>query len=111
MRQIGLPAVVALTVAIVAVSASAPLIAYAAAPALAIAFWRNLLGVAAVAPVAVAVCRDEFRSKVLGASALSGVFLAVHFATWVPSAKLTSVAMSFALVSTTPIWTSVINAV
>ncbi|GAA3258541.1 DMT family transporter [Dactylosporangium siamense] len=111
MRQIGLPAVVALAVAIIAVSSSAPLIAYAAAPALAIAFWRNLLGVAAVAPVAIAVRRDEFRSKVLGASVLSGVFLAVHFGTWVPSAKLTSVAMSVALVSTTPIWTSLINAI
>ncbi len=111
MRQIGLPAIAALTIAIVAVSASAPLIAYAAAPALAIAFWRNLLGVAAIAPVALTVRRDEFRSKVLGASALSGVCLAVHFATWVPSAKLTSVAMSVALVSTTPIWTSLISAV
>jgi drug/metabolite transporter (DMT)-like permease len=111
MRHIGLPAVVALAVAIVAVSSSAPLIAYAAAPALAIAFWRNLLGVAAIAPVALTVRRDEFRSKVLGASVLSGVCLAVHFGTWVPSAKLTSVAMSVALVSTTPIWTSLINAI
>lgn len=111
MRQAGLPAVIALTVAIVAISASAPLIAYAAAPALAIAFWRNLLGVAAVAPVALTVRRDEFRSKVLGTSALSGACLAVHFGTWVPSAKLTSVAMSVALVCTTPVWTSLINLV
>jgi drug/metabolite transporter (DMT)-like permease len=111
MRHVGIPAILALTVAIIAVSSSAPLIAYAAAPALAIAFWRNLLGVAVIAPVAVAVRREEFRSRrTVSASALSGVFLAVHFATWVPSAKLTSVAMSVALVSTTPIWTSLISA-
>ena len=34
--------------------------------------------------------------------------LAVHFGTWVPSAKLTSVAMSVALVCTTPVWTALI---
>lgn len=111
MRHLGLPATVALAVAIVAISSSAPLIAFAAAPALAIAFWRNLLGVAAIAPVALTVRRDEFRSKALGASALSGVCLAVHFGTWVPSAKLTSVAMSVALVCTTPIWTSLISVI
>ena len=109
MRQIGTAAVAALTVAIIAVSSSAPLIAYAAAPALAIAFWRNALGVAAIAPVALTARREEFRSQAVRASAASGVLLAVHFATWVPSAKLTSVAMSVALVSTTPIWTSLIS--
>jgi drug/metabolite transporter (DMT)-like permease len=118
MRKVGLTTVVALVVAIVAVSASAPLIAYAAAPALAIAFWRNALGAAALAPAALAHRRTELRElltpgagrRTLGVTVLAGVCLAVHFATWVPSAKLTSVAMSVALVSTTPVWTALVAA-
>jgi hypothetical protein len=39
---------------------------------------------------------------------LSGLALAVHFGTWVPSAKLTTVATATALVCTTPIWSAVI---
>ncbi|WP_432834698.1 DMT family transporter [Dactylosporangium sp. CA-092794] len=118
MRQVGLTTLIALTVAIVAVSASAPLIAFAAAPALAIAFWRNALGAAALAPVALTRRRLEAREllragagrRTLGVTLLSGAFLAVHFGTWVPSAKLTSVAMSVALVSTVPVWTALIGA-
>ncbi|WP_433214242.1 DMT family transporter [Dactylosporangium sp. CS-047395] len=112
MRKVGLTTIAALVVAIVAVSASAPMIAFAAAPALAIAFWRNALGTAALAPAALLGRRGEpgrLRGA-LGVTVLSGVFLAVHFGTWVPSAKLTSVAMSVALVSTTPVWTALVAA-
>jgi len=118
MRQVGLPTIAALAIAIVAVSSSAPLIAFAAAPALAIAFWRNAIAVAGLAPVALVRQRVQVRGllrpgagrRTLALSALSGICLAVHFATWVPSAKLTSVAMSVALVSTTPVWTALISA-
>jgi drug/metabolite transporter (DMT)-like permease len=41
---------------------------------------------------------------------LSGVLLAAHFATWIPSLHLTSVATSTALVCTTPVWTAVLMA-
>jgi drug/metabolite transporter (DMT)-like permease len=37
---------------------------------------------------------------------ISGVCLAVHFATWVESLRFTTVAISTLLVSTTPIWTA-----
>lgn len=112
----------ALVVAIAAISSSAPLIAFAAAPALAIAFWRNALGAAVLAPAALARRRPQLREllraergaaggrRTLAETALAGAFLAVHFGTWVPSAKLTSVAMSVALVSTTPVWTALISA-
>ncbi|WP_433613288.1 DMT family transporter [Dactylosporangium sp. CA-139114] len=110
MRKVSLSTVFALVVAIVAVSASAPMIAFAAAPALAIAFWRNALGAAALAPVALRQGRARPDRRALGVTVLSGVFLAVHFGTWVPSAKLTSVAMSVALVSTTPVWTALVAA-
>lgn len=114
MAKVGLPVVVALTVAILAVSSSAPLIAYAAAPALAIAFWRNALSVGVLAPLAVARNRAQLRA--LGTTdrrtgtvcVLAGLALAVHFATWVPSAKLTTVATATALVSTMPVWSALI---
>lgn len=100
----------AVGLAVVAVSSSAPLIAYAAAPALAIAFWRNLLAVAVLSPFALARRRAEFRRLTTGVGRreglfciLSGVALAGHFATWVPSAQLTSVATSTALVATQPV--------
>ena len=105
----------AVGLAVVAVSSSAPLIAFAAAPALAIAFWRNLLAVAVLAPFALARRRAEFRALTVGAGrreglfcVLSGVALAAHFATWVPSAQLTSVATATALVATQPVWQGLI---
>ncbi|MFG1648280.1 DMT family transporter [Micromonospora sp. NPDC049275] len=105
----------AVGLAVVAVSSSAPLIAYAAAPALAIAFWRNLLAVAVLSPFSLARRRAEFRRLTVGVGrreglfcVLSGVALAGHFATWVPSAKLTSVAAATALGATQPVWQGLI---
>lgn len=105
----------AIVVAVLAVSSSAPLIAYAAAPALAIAFWRNALAAAVLAPVAgvprrnelVAVTRGDRRSEGRYC-VLAGLALAVHFGTWVPSVKLTSVATAAALVATQPVWQGLI---
>lgn len=106
--------IAAVTIAIVAVSSSGPLIAYAAAPALAIAFWRNALAVGALAPVTLTHRRR--REELLGLrhggawrwSVLAGVALAAHFATWVPSVKMTTVATATALVATQPIWAGLI---
>lgn len=42
-------------------------------------------------------------------AALSGVWLAVHFATWITSLELTSVLVSTILVSTTPLWAAVLE--
>ena len=63
MRPTALPTIAALVVGIVAVSSSAPLIVYAAAPALAIAFWRNALAVGVLAPVAGTGRRRDSRSR------------------------------------------------
>jgi drug/metabolite transporter (DMT)-like permease len=103
--------ILAITIALLAVSSSPPLIAYAAAPALAIAFWRNALAVGVIGPVAVTRKRMEIRAlgrRSLSWCALAGVALAVHFGTWIPSAKLTSVAMATALVATQPVWQGLI---
>lgn len=115
MSKLGLPVIVALCVAVVGVSTSAPLIAYAAAPALALAFWRNALSLAVLGPAAAAPRgRAQFTDlftrdrRTLLVCVLSGLALALHFGTWVPSAKLTTVATATALVCTTPIWSAVI---
>ena len=105
----------AVVVAVLAVSSSAPLIAYAAAPALAIAFWRNALAAGVLAPVTLVRRRGELLAMTRGASrregrycVLAGLALAVHFATWMPSTKLTSVATAAALVATQPVWQGLI---
>jgi drug/metabolite transporter (DMT)-like permease len=108
-----LPTVLALTVAVLAVSSSAPLIAFAAAPALAIAFWRNAAATVVLTPITYGPRRAEFfgasrRAKLFGV--LAGVALAAHFATWMPSVQLGSVATSSALVATQPVWQGLIAA-
>lgn len=103
--------IAAVTVGIVAVSSSGALIAFAAAPALAIAFWRNALATAVLAPVTVTSRRSELGSPAIKTSVLAGLALAVHFGTWVPSVKLTSIATATALVCTQPVWGGLIMAI
>jgi drug/metabolite transporter (DMT)-like permease len=100
-----------MTVAIIAVATSGPLMAATAAPALAIAFWRNALGSAVLVPAALLTARAELRGldrRERRLALLAGVFLALHFATWVPSLDYTSVASATALVSTQPVWVALI---
>ena len=96
-----------LAVAIAAVSTSAPLIRYAAAPALAIAFWRNALALPVVGPLA-ARERPALTAREWRLCGFAGALLAAHFATWVPSLSYTSVASSVALVATQPVWAALI---
>jgi drug/metabolite transporter (DMT)-like permease len=103
--------VLLVAVAVTAVATSGPLMAATAAPALAIAFWRNALGAGLIVPVALVRARDELRGlqrreRVL--ALVAGVFLAAHFATWVPSLTYTSVASATALVSTQPVWVALL---
>jgi drug/metabolite transporter (DMT)-like permease len=105
----------ALVVAVLAVSSSAPLIAFAAAPALAIAFWRNALATVALTPISLGPRRGELRRVLRRRDALlfcvfAGVALAAHFATWMPSVQLGSVATATALVATQPVWQGLIAA-
>jgi len=100
-----------LVVGVVAVSTSGPLIAATAAPALAIAFWRNAFGTVALAPFALLRHRRELLGlsrREWGLCLAGGVLLGLHFATWVPSLDYTSVASSTALVATQPAFTALI---
>jgi drug/metabolite transporter (DMT)-like permease len=100
-----------MAVAVVGISMSGPLTALVTAPVLAIAFWRNAAGAAALLPVLLTRERRTLtglRPRDLGSSVLAGLFLAGHFASWLPSLSMTTVAASIALVTTTPIWTALI---
>ncbi len=100
-----------LAVAVCGISLSAPLIAATAAPALAIAFWRNAMAVGALSPFVLLRGRAELRRmgrRSVLLSVVAGVVLSLHFALWLPSLSMTSVASSTALVTTTPIWTTLI---
>jgi drug/metabolite transporter (DMT)-like permease len=102
---------VLIAVAVAAVSTSAPLIRETQAPALAIAFWRNAMAVAVLAPLCAVRRRDEI-SRLgrgpAGGALLAGALLSAHFATWVPSLSFTTVASSVALVATQPVWAALL---
>ena len=96
-----------MTVGVLGVSASGPLIAATAAPALAIAFWRNGLGTLAMLPYALSRGRGDLstlRGRPLRMTLLAGLLLAGHFACWVPSLRYTSVASSTGLVCMQAVW-------
>jgi drug/metabolite transporter (DMT)-like permease len=87
-----------------AASFSPILIRYAdGADALAISFWRCAAGAVILLPFAWSRLKAMPRSE-LRLPAVAGLFLAVHFATWIASLEFTSVAASVVLVSTTPIF-------
>lgn len=77
------------------------------APSLVIAFYRMLVASLVYLVVAGLFFRNDFAHltvSVVVLSALSGLFLALHFATWITSLEHTSVTSSAVLVSTTPLW-------
>lgn len=97
-----------LGLAVLCVSASAPLIAACAAPALAIAMYRCLLGAGLTGAWMLATRRPVAIPGGLGRAALPGLALAAHFAAWIPSLRLTTVALSTAMISTQPVWSALI---
>jgi drug/metabolite transporter (DMT)-like permease len=104
---VGWPPWVAVCIGVVAASTSAVLVRYATGiEPLAIAFWRCAAGAAALAPFAWkrlhAVDGRKMRLPLV-----AGAFLAVHFASWISSIRLTSIASSVLLVSTTPVFIAV----
>jgi drug/metabolite transporter (DMT)-like permease len=99
----------ALLIVGVTVAATAPiLIRYAdTAEPLAISFWRCAAGAILLLPFARRDLRGLSKNHVKLTTA-AGVFLALHFATWITSLELTAVAPSVLLVSTTPIFVALI---
>lgn len=103
-----------LIVGIAVVSWAGPLIRLATeAPPLVIAFWRTAIASAVLLPLALARRSGEIRAlggkRWLGL-AVAGGFLMAHFATWIASIDLTTIAASVLLVTSAPIWVSVVSA-
>jgi drug/metabolite transporter (DMT)-like permease len=103
-----------LLLGILAASSAAIFIRFAQreAPSLVIAAAR--LGIAAVILAAAVLPRHHkemlaLRKNQFLLMVLSGVFLALHFATWITSLEYTSVASSVVLVSTSPLWVALLS--
>lgn len=104
----------AIFIAILAVSTASIFIRYAQveASSLVIAALRLAIASVVLAPLALTRYRPQLaaltpRELVLGA--VSGLFLAVHFATWITSLQYTTVASSVVLVSTGPLWVALLS--
>lgn len=72
-----------------------------------IAFYRVFFSTLLLAPFAVAAARNEptpLRPLDLAAFGAIGFFLAAHFATWITSLNLTTVASSVVIVTTESLW-------
>jgi len=107
-------ATIILGIGIAAVSTAAIFIRFAQneAPSLVIAAGRLGLATLFLAPFSLKRSINEFQ----GLSAVSrrgiflaGFFLALHFAAWIKSLELTSVASSVVLVTTTPLWVALLS--
>jgi drug/metabolite transporter (DMT)-like permease len=102
--------VVTLGAGIIAISSAAILIRLALAegvPSLSIAAWRLVFASLVLLPYAFLAHRAEIRSlsrKEWILLLLAGVFLGLHFATWIGSLGLTSVSSSVVLVSMGPVF-------
>ncbi len=95
------------TIAILGVAASGPIMAATAAPAIAIAFWRNALGAVLMGAPTMLRQRSKFRQltgKDVFWAAVAAVALAMHFACFITALKLTSVATATALVCLQSAW-------
>ncbi|HEY9151894.1 MAG TPA: DMT family transporter [Anaerolineales bacterium] len=104
----------ALFTAILAVSTASIFIRFAQtdAPSLVIAALRLTFASLALAPLAWTRHRAELKAltrRELLLGLLSGLFLAIHFATWISSLEYTTVASSVVFVSTGPLWVALLS--
>jgi drug/metabolite transporter (DMT)-like permease len=92
-----------LPVGVLAISSASILIRLTPADTLAIAFWRLVFATSIVLAVGAVKGLELPRGRYLTYSLLSGVFLAVHFLSWISSLFLTTVAAGTTLVNIHPI--------
>lgn len=103
--------IIMILVGILGISLSSILVRYSSAPSALTAAWRLIWTVLLMTPVVLgkAAVRKEMKAlnqKTVLLSAVSGLFLAIHFAVWFESLRHTSVASSTTIVCTEVIWVS-----
>ena len=105
----------AILIAILAVSTASIFFRFAqndGMPSVVIAALRLTFATVILTPVALTRHLDEIKrftqTEVL-LGAFSGIFLAVHFATWITSLEYTSVASSVVFVATGPLWVALLS--
>lgn len=108
-----IPPQLVLVLGIIAVSTASPLIRFAQveATSLVVAAYRLALSGLILLPLAIPRHNAELRRLTraeLALAALSGIMLALHFATWILSLEYTSVASSVVLVTTNPLWVALL---
>jgi drug/metabolite transporter (DMT)-like permease len=99
--------IVILILGIIGVSTGSIFARLADAPALVTAAYRVGLASLILIPLAVWKARDELRNlsfREYKLAVLSGLFLALHFASWISSLDYTAIANSVVLVNTIPLW-------
>ncbi len=113
-----------LIVAVLATTYAGPIVRFAAAPALAIAFWRLTLTLPVTGILALGGSPEDGAAGASAAEgiappprsplsliALAGLLLASHFWSWIASLRFTTVASSVVLVSLKPVFAWAIAAV
>ena len=98
-----------IVVGIIGISLSSILVKFSSAPSAVTAAWRLLWTVILMSPVVFGskhVRKEMFtvEKKILLLSAMSGLFLAIHFVVWFESLQHTTVASSTTIVCTEVIW-------
>ncbi len=81
-------------------------------PSLVIAAGRLSIATLVLMPFVLARSWHEIKAipkRTFGLLALAGVFLGLHFATWITSLEYTSVASSVVLVATSPLWVALLS--
>src|SRR5690349_1301748 len=111
-----------LIIAVLATTYAGPIVRLAAAPALAIAFWRLTLTLPVTGFLALRGSREQGAVQSVSVEstaprsplplmALAGLLLALHFWSWIASLRFTTVASSVVLVSLKPVFAWAIAAV
>lgn len=101
---------VVLAFALLAVSLAAIFIRLADAPGVVIATYRMVIASLTILPVSLqALKRSSLTRRNLSYAVLAGIFLGLHFATWISSLSLTSVAASVSLVASQPLWVALLG--
>lgn len=111
MRYLEKHPMIMIVIGVIGISLSSIFVKFSTAPSAVTAAWRLIWTVLLMTPVVLgkAEVRREMKQvsrKTVLLSALSGLFLAVHFALWFESLRHTSVASSTTIVCTEVIWVS-----